>query len=471
MLTENNGYSFSMVDAGPEVRMVVLGVGGMGNNAMENLSRASIMGLDLYSLNTDIQSLRRSRGSKPVQLGAKRTSGRGAGGDSDLGRLSAEDDAEKIKKIVKDAELVFIASGMGGGTGTGAAPVIARICREVGVLSICVVTMPMDCEGMKRTAKARSGLAELRRYVDALLIIENEKLSVVMDREDISIIEVFRRADQVVVDSVAAVARIINSHGYINLDLADLKKVLQRGTKDCCVDAYIGVGEASGVERAQKAAEIALNNPLMREVSIAGAENLLVNVVGSDQMGHKEAMAAIKSIVDSSGSLEKEIFMGVVPDNSMGDKLSITVIATGLVNQDSASQMPGDFRLRGKEAARVEAPTSASNIRIHPKPVKDKSASILKMSESTAVVSPDNDQTTPSRVVEGYGFSPLIRKEEWETPAYLRKQVRSSELATHGTADLNGKKLGAEKSAGHESTDENQTENIRYQDALYHMVS
>ena len=370
MTTGNNDYSFSLGDDGPGVRMVVLGAGGMGNNAMENLARAAIPGLELYSLNTDIQPLRRCRGSKPVQLGAKRTGGKGAGGDSEKGRLSAEDDAEKIRKIVRDAELVFIASGMGGGTGTGVAPVIARICREVGVLSVCVVTMPMDCEGQKRTEKACAGLAELRKSVDSLLIIENEKLSTVMDQEDISIIEVFRRADKVVVDAVAAVARIINSHGYINLDLADLKKVLQRGANDSCVDSFIGVGEACGPDRAMKAAEMALNNPLMREVSIFGAANLLVNVVGSDQMGHKEAMSAIKSIVEKAGDLDREIFMGVVPDNSMGDKLSITVIATGLAKRNSTvlplrgCVPPGD--ISASAPACFEA-VSPRNIRISDK--------------------------------------------------------------------------------------------------------
>lgn len=470
MISENNAYSFSLADEGPGVRMVVLGAGGMGNNAMENLARAGIPGLELYSMNTDIQPLRRCRGSKPVQLGAKRTGGKGAGGDSNMGRLAAEDDAEKIRNIVRDAELVFIASGMGGGTGTGVAPVIARICREVGVLSVCVVTMPMDCEGPKRTEKARAGLAELRKSVDSLLIIENEKLSAVMDQEDISIIEVFRRADKVVVDAVAAVARIINSHGYINLDLADLKKVLQRGSNDGCVDSFIGVGEASGPDRAMKAAEMALNNPLMREVSINGAANLLVNVIGSDQMGHKEAMVAIKSIVERAGDLDREIFMGVVPDNSMGDKLSITVIATGLLKRNSTVLPLRGASLQGNKVVGGVGDGSASmNIRIPRNFESEKSQ--FPFSESADVAILEVDHETFKKVSDGFGFSPLIRKDKWLTPAYLRTNDKLFEASGSVTENPALNKFVEDGPGKCEPMVDKYTENSQYHQALYTMAS
>jgi cell division protein FtsZ len=414
MATGNNDYSFTMVEETSTARLVVLGVGGMGNNAMENLARAGVSGLELYSLNTDVQALRRCNGSKPVQLGGKRTGGKGAGGNSDIGRMSAEDDSEKIRKIVEGAELVFVASGMGGGTGSGAAPIVARICRELGVLCVCIVTMPMECEGQRRGEKGRAGLVELRKNVDSLLIIENEKLSDVMDQEDISIIEVFRKADKIVVDIVSAITRIINSHGYINLDLADLKNVLQRNDGSC-VDAYIGMGEATGPDRARKASEIALHNPLLRTINIEGAANLLVNVAGSEQIGHKEAMIAVKNIAERVGADNQEIYMGVVTDNSMADRISVTVIATGLPSRSGAvvkMKAPHDLKNKGisnqspEETVRGELLIDSSNV-----PAKVEAVQGLNYSPAVS------------------GFSPLIRKEEWQTPAYIRNQAKSSDLA------------------------------------------
>lgn len=420
MTAESIDYSFTMADDGPSVRLVVLGVGGMGNNAMENLARAAVPGLELYSLNTDVQALQRCRGSKPVQLGAKRTSGKGAGGNSDIGRMSAEDDVEKIRKIVVGAELVFIASGMGGGTGSGAAPVIARVCREIGVLCVCVVTMPMECEGQRRGEKGRGGLAELRKSVDSLLIIENENLSTVMDQEDVSIIDVFRKADKVVVDVVAAISRIINSHGYINLDLADLKNVLQRGANGACVEAYIGLGEATGPDRALRASEIALNNPLLRTVSIQGATNLLVNVAGSEQIGHKEAMVAVKNVADRVGGDNQEIFMGVVTDNVMGDRICVTVIATGLPTRSGSvvKIKPVDCHARKMLSGQKLNEGVVENLQIN-RPISDEIDTQADGQDLAAMrdFSPDIS-----------GFSPLVKKDDWQIPAYIRAKAKSPDL-------------------------------------------
>lgn len=420
MTTENSDYSFTMADDGPSVRLVVLGVGGMGNNAMENLARAAVPGLELFSLNTDVQALQRCRGSKPVQLGGKRTCGKGAGGNSDIGRMSAEDDVEKIRKIVAGAELVFIASGMGGGTGSGAAPVIARICRELGLLCVSVVTMPMECEGQRRGEKGRAGLAELKKNVDSLLIIENENLSMVMDQEDVSIIDVFRKADKVVVDVVAAISRIINSHGYINLDLADLKNVLQRGANGACVEAYIGLGEATGPDRALRAAEIALSNPLLRTVSIQGATNLLVNVAGSEQIGHKEAMVAVKSVADRVGGDNQEIFMGVVTDNSMGDRICVTVIATGLPPRSGSvvKIKPVDCHVKKMSSGQKPDEVAAGNLRIS-RAIPD---------EIDMTVGGQDVVTLRDFSPDISGFSPLVKKDDWQIPAYIRAKTKSPEL-------------------------------------------
>lgn len=422
MATGNRDYSFTMVEDGPSTRLVALGVGGMGNNAVEDLARFAVPGLELYSLNTDVQALLRCHGSKPVQIGAKRTGGKGAGGDSYVGRMSAEDDADKIRKIVAGAELVFIASGMGGGTGSGAAPVVARICRELGVLCVCIVTMPMECEGHRRGEKGRAGLAELRKEVDSLLIIENEKLSEVMEREDVSVIDVFRSADKVFVDIVSAVAKIINSHGYINLDLADLKSILQRSDNGACVEAYIGLGEATGPDRARNAAEIALNNPLLRTINIQGAANLLVNVSGSEQIGHKEAMTAVNCVVEQVGSDNREIFIGVVTDNSMGDLLSVTVIATGLPARNTSVV---NIRSVYYAADKIFPPQSRDEV---------VTGNIL----IDSVLAAEKDISGVGQSVVDFGnslsgisgcLSPLVRKDEWQIPTYMRTKVKPPEHA------------------------------------------
>lgn len=420
MTTGNNDYSFTMVEDGPATRLVVLGVGGMGNNAMENLARSGVPGLELYSVNTDVQALRRCNGSKPVQLGAKRTGGKGAGGNSDIGRLSAEDDTEKIRKIVSGAELVFIASGMGGGTGSGAAPVVAKICRDLGVLCVCVVTMPMECEGSRRGEKGRNGLVELRNTVDSLLIIENEKLSVVMDQEDVSIIEVFRKADKVVVDIVASITRIINSHGYINLDLADLKNVLKRSDNGACVEAYIGLGEATGPDRARIASEIALNNPLLRAINIQGAANLLVNVAGSEEIGHKEAMIAVNNVVERVGNDNREIFIGVVTDNSMGDRLSVTVIATGLPSRNTSV-----VKIKPVNCNTKNLFTSQNGVEIETKNVPINQI----VADELAMVGGDQGVVVLGNYLPDIaGYSPMVRKDEWLIPAYIRNKKESYEL-------------------------------------------
>lgn len=455
MTMGNNDYSFTMDDdTTPATRLVVLGVGGMGNNAMENLARVAVAGLELYSLNTDVQALRRCKGSRPVQLGAKCTGGKGAGGNSDIGRMAAEDDSEKIRKLVTGAELVFIASGMGGGTGSGAAPVIARICRELGILTVCVATTPMDCEGPRRGEKGRIGLAGLRKTVDSLLIIENEKLSTVMDQEDISIIDVFRKADKVVVDIVAAIAGIIHSHGYINLDLADLKNVLQRGSGDDCVDAYIGMGAATGPDRALKASEIALNNPLLRTIDIKGAANLLVNVAGSEQIGHKEAMSAVENVVARVGCDSQEIFMGVVTDNSLGDTICVTVIATGLPCRNKIKAVDGAMR-------KVFPGPGCGNMVAADIQINFSEAAANVVSESGVELA-ESVNYSP----DGSSFSPLIRKDEWQVPAYIRNNVNSADFEQLSESRVRKMNPRA-KSADIQPV---LSEKSQYQQPLYHMA-
>jgi cell division protein FtsZ len=332
--------------------------------------------------------------------------------------LSAEDDIEKLRSLVEGAELVFITAGMGGGTGTGAAPVIAELCRSMGILTIGIVTTPMACEGRKRMAKAQEGLAELRTHIDSLVVIENEKLSLVMDHDDVSILEVFRRADEVLLQSVAAIGGMINFHGYINLDLADLRNVLKRPTDENCADALIGVGASSGEGRALKAAASAMANPLLANSDINGALNLLINVAGNENMGLNETRSVVQAIVDQAGDGDREIFVGIVTDNSLGETISVTLIATGMgLNKLSLPQTPRLAAIKhdGKSPAAVSAKGA------------DVSAARLAGEKSADYPEINNVYRTNAGCAENnehFGSSPLVNNRNWQTPAYTRRASR-----------------------------------------------
>ncbi|MBU0675938.1 MAG: cell division FtsZ family protein [Proteobacteria bacterium] len=406
----DDGYTFSMGNDETKVKIVALGIGGMGNNAMENLAVSDLKGLELYSVNTDYQALQRCVGSRPIQIGAKRTNGKGSGGNHEVGRLSAEDDLDVLAGLITGAEVVFIAAGMGGGTGTGAAPVVARLCRDMGILSVGVVTTPIHCEGRKRTDKAVKGLDEMRRHVDSLVVIENERLSLLMDQEDVSIVEVLRRADQVLLSGVKGILGTINSHGYINLDLADLKNVLQRRAEGRCNDAMIGIGEAHGNDRAVRAATEALKNQIMTRASIQGAHSLLVNVAGDENMGHREALLAVETIARQFGNQDRELFMGVVTDAKMGNKISVTVIATGIGMRSNDQGICGVAQMsRDQLISKAGLGTDA----YHPDRRMTNGVNDVVLSE------------IPRKEIEdGFGISPLVAVKEWCIPAFQRKKSK-----------------------------------------------
>jgi cell division protein FtsZ len=416
MTKETAEFIFSMAEDEVGTRIVAIGIGGMGRNAMENIAAIEIDGLELYSVNTDMQALDKCVGSQPVQIGGKRTGGKGAGGNNEVGKLSAEDDIEKLRGLVEGAELVFITAGMGGGTGTGAAPVIAELCRSMGILTIGIVTTPMKCEGRKRMAKAQQGLAELRRQIDSLVVIENEKLSLVMDHEDVSIIEVFRRADEVLLKSVAAIGGMINFHGYINLDLADLGNVLKRPSAENCTDALIGVGTASGEGRALKAAASAMDNPLLANSDINGAINLLINVSGNENMGLNEAHSVVQAIADKAGEGDREIFMGIVTDNSLGESISVTLIATGMgPHQPGLPAKPRLVAIKadgGSLAVASRGGTGAAAWVTEEKPA------------GFAEINNVYRHKAGAGNTENFGSSPLVKSQDWQTPAYTRRDCR-----------------------------------------------
>ena len=304
-------------------KIKVIGVGGAGGNAINNMIAAKLKGVEFITANTDSQNLERSTCSYKIQLGPTVTRGLGAGADPEIGRMSAEESINEVRDALSESDMVFLTAGMGGGTGTGAAPVLARESRESGALTVAVVTKPFLFEGEKRMSRALDGIEKLKREVDTLIIIPNERLKSI-GNGNTTFKDLIVRADDVLLNAVRGISDLIMSNGFINLDFADIKKVMeQMGT------AIMGTGRASGENRAFEAAKQAVNSPLLEDISIDGARGLLMNVTGPPEMTMEEideASGYIKGEVDS----EAEIFWGVVFDENMGEEIQITVIATGI---------------------------------------------------------------------------------------------------------------------------------------------
>ena len=299
----------------------VIGVGGAGNNAVNRMIEAGIKNVEFIVLNTDKQDLNKSKAGTKLQIGEKLTRGLGAGANPDIGTQAAEESKAEIAEIIKGADMVFVTAGMGGGTGTGAAPIVAQAAKELGILTIGVVTKPFTFEGKKRLAQAERGIASLKGKVDTLVVIPNDKLLQVIDRKT-SMIEAFRMADDVLRQGVQGISDLIAVPGLINLDFADVKTImLNQGM------AHMGIGIASGENRAEDAAKQAIQSPLL-ETSIEGARGVIINITGGSDVGLLEANTAAE-LVQRSADPEANIIFGTVTDDSMGDEIKITVIATG----------------------------------------------------------------------------------------------------------------------------------------------
>jgi cell division protein FtsZ len=306
-------------------RIKVIGVGGGGGNAVNRMIEAGIKGVEFIVVNTDVQALNASKAPTRIQLGSKLTRGLGAGADPNIGRDAALEDHEKILDVLEGSDMVFVTSGLGGGTGTGAAPVIASLAIELGALTVAVVTKPFTVEGKKRMLQAEQGLAELRGCVDTIITIPNSKLKEV--EEKITIMEAFRRADDVLLQAVEGISNLITVAGMINLDFADVKSVM----KGMGV-ALMGIGEAKGENAAVKAMKAAIDSKLLEENSIKGAKGALINITGSKNMPLDEIEEAI-SLIQEEAHDDSNIIFGTVFDESMEDAVKITVIATGFEHQ------------------------------------------------------------------------------------------------------------------------------------------
>ena len=311
------------LDTGPEsvVTIKVIGVGGGGSNVVNRMVRSGVQGVDFIAVNTDKQALTTSSATYKIQIGEKLTGGQGAGSNPEVGRKSAEESRGQIAKALEDADMVFITAGMGGGTGTGAAPIVADIAKEAGLLTVGVVTKPFAFEGRRRMLQAEAGIEELRGKVDSLVIIPNERLKFATDQK-ITFQNAFEIADDVLRQAVQSISDLIKNTGFINLDFADVTAVM----KDAGM-AHMGVGRAAGKNKAEEAAKMAISSPLL-ETSIEGAKGVLINVTGSMDIGLEEVEQAA-SLVQAAVHPDALTIFGATFDETLDDEIRVTVIATG----------------------------------------------------------------------------------------------------------------------------------------------
>jgi cell division protein FtsZ len=327
--------------------ITVIGIGGAGGNAVNTMISYNLRGVDFIAANTDAQALEASASPVKIQLGAEATKGLGAGSDPDIGRQAALETRETLREHLEGSDMVFITAGLGGGTGTGGAPIVAEIAREIGALTVAVVTKPFQFEGKKRNGQAEAGIAELRKIVDTLIIVPNQRL-LSLGGLDISLIEAFRKADDILYHAVKGISDLIMVPGLINLDFADVKNVMsQMGL------ALMGTGTAGGENRAVEAAQKAISSPLLEDNAIQGARGVLLNITGGPNMTLHEINEA-SSMIQAEAHVDANIIFGTVVDESMGDEIRITVIATGFESTESAAKANvtslGDFRRGGNIA-------------------------------------------------------------------------------------------------------------------------
>ncbi|MBU2880451.1 cell division protein FtsZ [Psychrosphaera sp. B3R10] len=312
-----------MDDHNEEAVIKVFGVGGGGGNAVDHMVSASIEGVEFIAANTDAQALRKSEAGTTLQLGSEVTKGLGAGANPEIGRQAAIEDRETISAAMQGADMIFIAAGMGGGTGTGAAPVVAEIAKELGILTVAVVTKPFNFEGKKRLSYAEQGIAQLANSVDSLITVPNDKLLKVLGPKT-SLLDAFKEANNVLLGAVQGIAELITRSGLINVDFADVKTVMSE-----MGNAMMGTGASSGSDRAQEAAEAAISSPLLEDIDLAGAKGILVNVTAGMDLTIEE-FDTIGNTVKAFASENATVVIGTVIDMDMQDELRVTVVATGI---------------------------------------------------------------------------------------------------------------------------------------------
>ena len=325
---------FELMDAHSQSAVIkVIGVGGGGGNAVAHMVNAGLEGVDFICANTDAQALNSARVRTALQIGCNITKGLGAGADPDVGRQAAMEDRDRIQEVIEGADMLFITAGMGGGTGTGAAPIVAQVAKELGILTVAVVTKPFLMEGSKRMSIAEQGIGELGKYVDSLITIPNEKLLSVLGGET-TLLDAFRSANEVLQGAVQGIAELITRPGLINVDFADVKTVMAEMGM-----AMMGSGSASGEDRAREAAEAAVSSPLLEDINLAGANGVLVNVTAGMDLSIGE-FQEVGNTVREFTSDGATVVVGTVIDPDLTDRIRVTVVATGLGQHPAQSASP-----------------------------------------------------------------------------------------------------------------------------------
>jgi len=379
-----------------EAVIKVIGVGGGGGNAIEHMVAQNIEGVEFIAINTDAQVLRSSSANVTLQIGSGVTKGLGAGANPNIGRQAAEEDRETIRQSLEGADMVFITAGMGGGTGTGAAPEVAKVAKELGILTVAVVTKPFPFEGRKRTDFADQGIEELSKYVDSLITIPNEKLLKVMGKGT-PLLQAFSAANDILSGAVQGIAELITRPGLINVDFADVRTVMsEMGT------AMMGHGSASGEDRAEEASESAIACPLLEDIDLSGARGILVNITAGPDFSIDE-FETVGNAVKAFASENATVVVGTVIDMEMSDELRVTVVATGI----GAEKKP-DISLVSNRASKVIADTNEFKLQANGSNVMP-SASVMPESAKTVV----NEE----KVEQGNDLEYL------DIPAFLRKQA------------------------------------------------
>jgi len=384
----------------------VIGVGGGGGNAVQHMVEAGISGADFISINTDKQALEKNTAPTKLVLGINTTQGLGAGAEPDVGRQAALEDRDRIQEILKGTDMVFITAGMGGGTGTGAAPIVAQVAKDLGILTVAVVTKPFELEGSKRMKIALEGVKELVEEVDSLITIPNQKLLEVLG-EDCQMIEAFKEANDVLAGAVRGISDIILCPGLINVDFADVKTVMsEKGT------AMMGTGMASGPDRARMAAEKAVESKLLEDISLKDAKGVLVNITAGTEITLGE-IRAVGDCIEEFADKDAIIVTGTVIDESIGNELIVTVIATGLGNVSSSNSRS----LNSSPTTRLESPSSQSPSERAPLPLSDAARNLIDNPPS--IEKAIEKKKVKEQVAEG-----KAKDEEYlDIPSFVRTQL------------------------------------------------
>lgn len=392
-------------DAEMQARIKVVGVGGGGGNALNTMIHSGLEGVEFIAGNTDMQALEANLAPTKIQLGPALTKGLGAGANPDVGRKAALEDVQRVSEALEGADMVFITAGMGGGTGTGAAPIIAQVARDMGALTVGVVTKPFLFEGKRRSRNAEAGIDDLGASVDTIITIPNQKL-LNLEEEDMSLLEAFRRADDVLVQAVRGISDLITHSGMINVDFADVKTIMSGMGR-----ALMGTGYGKGDRRAIDAASMAINSPLLDEVSVEGATGILINFTAGPDVRLKEINEAA-SLVQQEAHEDANIIFGLVTDMDMGDVVKVTVIATGF--DAEARQME---EVRPQAAARTSRPSIPVQV-----PSRRSVAPRESIRARRSSVAPEQVSISEARVGgRAFGATALHDEAVLDIPAYLRR--------------------------------------------------